>query len=50
VKIIITSLASLLVGVGVGIGAYHLHIHDQAAANAKTRWLICGVHQDALTE
>jgi hypothetical protein len=50
VKIIITSLASLLVGVGVGIGAYHLHFLDQAAANAKTRWLVCGVHQDALYE
>ena len=39
-----------LLGVGVGVGGYYLHALDRAATDAKTRWFICGVHQDALYE
>jgi hypothetical protein len=39
---------ALLLGIGVGISAYHVHVLDQAAANSKTRWLICQAHQSAL--
>jgi hypothetical protein len=40
-----------LVGVGVGVGGYRIHVLDHAAADAKTRWLVCvQAHQSALRE
>lgn len=42
---------TFLAGVGIGIGAYHIHLLDQAAAQAKVRWLVCTiVHQTALRD
>jgi len=42
---------TFLVGLGVGIGAYHVRAIDRAAAEAKTRWLVCvQAHQSALYE
>jgi hypothetical protein len=41
---------TFLLGVGASVGAYHLRILDRAAADSKTRWLICGIHQDALRD
>ncbi len=35
-------------GVAVGLAAYHLHVLDQAAVEAKMRWVVCGFHQSAL--
>lgn len=39
---------TFLLGIGMGIGAYHLRILDREAADAKTRWFVCGIHQSAL--
>ena len=32
----------------MGVGVYHLGVLDRRAVDAKTRWLVCGVHQSAL--
>ena len=34
----------------LGIGAYHLRVLDRAAADNKTRWFVCGIHQSALRD
>ena len=47
---ILVKLLILLLGVGVGIGACHLRDLDRAAADSKTRWFICGIHQSALRD
>lgn len=44
-KIFALSFAFLL-----GIGVYHLRVLDRAAADSKTRWFVCGIHQSALRD
>ena len=34
----------------LGIGVYHLRVLDRAAAEGKTRWFVCGIHQSALRD
>lgn len=45
-----TFLLGICAGICAGIGAYHIYVLDQAAAAAKTRWLVCSIHQAALYE
>lgn len=41
---------TFLFGAGVGVGIYHLRVLDRAAADSKTRWFVCGIHQSALRD
>jgi len=34
----------------LGVGAYHLGVLDRAAADSKTRWFVCGIHQSAIRD
>ena len=47
---IFTFSFTFILGIGFGFGVYHLRVLDLAAANAKTRWLLCSIHQSALRE
>jgi hypothetical protein len=44
-KIFALSFAFLL-----GVGAYHLRVLDRGAADSKTCWFVCGIHQSALLD
>ena len=47
---ILAKIFALAVAFVLGIGVYHLRVLDRAAAESKTRWFVCRIHQSAFRD
>jgi hypothetical protein len=47
---ILAKIFALAFAFVLGIGVYHLRVLDRAAAESKTCWFVCGIHQSAFRD